>query len=279
MTIVRDSRRLVVLTGAGCSTASGIPDYRSPNGSYSRGHKPIQHAEFVGSADARRRYWTRSFVGWNYFSRAAPNVAHKALAELEARGFIDHLITQNVDGLHCAAGHERVLDLHGRIDSVVCLQCGDLTPRAALQERLHAANARWAAQIAPRLKAVELRADGDSEIEAPDDFAVPSCMACTDGMLKPAVTFFGGSLDAWRAQAAADAIDAADALLVVGSSLQTFSAFRLARAAARAAAPVAILNNGPTRADDLASLRVAADACEVLPALLSELSKATMAPS
>lgn len=259
------SRRLLVITGAGFSTHSGIPDYRSPNGSYSRGHTPIQHNAFMRDPAARRRYWTRSFVGWQYFSRAQPNAAHRALAELEAHGLVQETVTQNVDGLHSAAGMVNVLDLHGRIDAVECTECGVTSPRARLQERLREANAEWAASL-PQLKPTELRADGDSEIRETDAFVVPSCELC-DGILKPAVTFFGGNVPANKVQAAAQAVANADSLLVAGSSLQVFSAFRLVRAAAAAALPIAIINNGPTRADDLATQLLPCDVCDVLPAL------------
>ena len=268
---VANSQRLLVVTGAGISTASGIPDYRSPNGSYSRGHKPIQHAEFVNSEKMRRRYWTRSFVGWRYFSRAEPNVAHLALAELEARGRVYSLVTQNVDGLHSAAGHQDVLDLHGRIDAVECLSCGHEMPRADWQRELASANAKWVDSI-PEILPGELRADGDSEIAESDDFVVPHCPKCGHGTIKPSVVFFGGSVPPSSVQAAADAVNAADALLVVGSSLQVFSAFRIARTASQRGIPIAILNNGPTRADDLDGVwRVEADACEALPRLAAEL--------
>lgn len=261
-------KRLLVITGAGISTHSGIPDYRSPNGSYSRGHKPIQHHEFVKSEAMRRRYWARSYVGFQYFSLARPNAAHRALAELEAHGRVHGLVTQNVDGLHIQAGQQRVLDLHGRIDLVDCLDCGAQTTRASLQDRLREHNEEWVASLKPMLP-TELRADGDLELtqEQTERFDVPSCDKC-GGVLKPSVTFFGGSVPQASVQAAADEVAAADALLVVGSSLQVYSAFRLAKYAAEAGKPIAILNNGPTRADELATLRVACDAAEVLPALV-----------
>ena len=273
---IAGAERLLVVTGAGISTASGIPDYRSPHGSYSRGHKPIQHAEFCNSPSARQRYWTRSFVGWRYFSRAAPNVAHLALADLEARGFARAgLVTQNVDGLHSAAGHQDVLDLHGRIDAVECLGCGAQSARAAWQARLAEWNPAWAAAVAANMPLPnEMRADGDSEVAEEDTraFVVPSCTSCGEGIVKPAVTFFGGSVPPERVTAAADAVEAADAVLVVGSSLQVFSAFRIARAASRRGLPIAILNNGPTRADDLPGVwRVEADACEALPLAVEQV--------
>ena len=274
--LVTASNNLLVVTGAGISTASGIPDYRSPQGSYSRGHKPIQHMEFVKSEVKRRRYWARSFVGWQYFSRARPNAAHLALAELEACGMLGAgVVTQNVDGLHSQAGQANVIDLHGRIDAVHCLTCGEETTRLALQERLADANSDWAAAMAPRLKPVEMRADGDSELSEDEcaAFRVPSCSSC-GGILMPAVTFFGGTVPEEKVQAAANAVAAADALLVVGSSLQVLSAFRLARAAAERELPIVLLNNGPTRADEFVppEMRMACDAVEMLPELLRRVS-------
>lgn len=269
---ISQARRLLVVTGAGMSTGSGIPDYRSPNGSYSRGHKPMQHKEFVSSEANRRRYWTRSFVGWRYFSQAEPNAAHFALADLEANGFLQGgLITQNVDGLHSKAGNRSVLDLHGRIDAVECIKCGDVTPRDRLQHRLRACNEEWAAGLETLLPS-EFRADGDSEIEETENFVVPSCERCGIGILKPAVTFFGGTVPVVTVDAAARAVREADSLLVLGSSMQVFSAFRIARAAAQAGKPIAILNSGPTRADEFAHVRIAADVCEELPRVVEALS-------
>jgi NAD-dependent deacetylase sirtuin 4 len=269
---ILEARHLVVLSGAGISTHSGIPDYRSPGGSYSKGHVPIKHAEFVGSDVARRRYWARSFVGWQYFSRAEPNAAHHALAELEQMGRLRAVVTQNVDGLHTAAGQRSVLDLHGRIDRVVCLQCGATSARAALQSRLASANVAWARQREAATPS-ELRADGDAELSEAEveHFAVPACEGCGDGVLKPDVTFFGGAIPPSITQQAAETVAAADALLVVGSSLEVFSAFRLARAAAAACAPLLLLTNGPTRADELATLRMRCDAAEVLPVIADAL--------
>tara|TARA_B110001452_G_scaffold179841_1_gene150972 strand:+ start:952 stop:1971 length:1020 start_codon:yes stop_codon:yes gene_type:complete len=274
----RTASRLLCISGAGISTHSGIPDYRSPSGSYSRGHKPMQHMEFIKSAKNRQRYWARSFVGWQYFSRAQPNAAHKALVELEAAGWLQGgIVTQNVDGLHSAAGSQRCIDLHGRIDAVHCQSCGHLSPRAELQARLEEANHVWAHDRSlanPKASTpTELRADGDLELSDADvqDFEVPSCLRCGDGVLKPHVTFFGGSVPAESVEAAADAVADADAVLVVGSSLQVFSAFRLVRAASQASLPIAILNVGPTRADDLSTLRIAADAADVLPRLARTL--------
>eukprot|EP00929_Paragymnodinium_shiwhaense_P116135 TRINITY_DN85419_c0_g1_i1.p2 TRINITY_DN85419_c0_g1~~TRINITY_DN85419_c0_g1_i1.p2 ORF type:complete len:308 (-),score=63.92 TRINITY_DN85419_c0_g1_i1:339-1262(-) len=269
---VKTARRLLCITGAGLSTHSGLPDYRSPRGSYSRGHVPIKHAEFVREANKRRRYWARSFVGWEFFSRAVPNPAHEALASLEAHGYLKGgCITQNVDDLHRAAGQRDLVHLHGRIDQVECLQCGASSPRAALQERLKEANTEWLEErgLADGLPA-DMRADGDVGLDDGLDvgFAYPSCDKCGDGMLKPAVVFFGGAVPPEVSDRAASMASDADACLIVGSSVQTYSAFRLVRAVAEAGRPVVILNIGPTRADDLSTLRIESDAADVLPAVV-----------
>jgi NAD-dependent SIR2 family protein deacetylase len=253
------SRRLVVLTGAGCSTESGIPDYRSPGGAWSR-HKPITFSAFVRSAETRRFYWARSFRGWPRFERARPNAAHHALAEMESRGKVHQLITQNVDDLHQEAGSRAVVQLHGRNRLVVCLECGAETPRAEMQERLADLNEDWLA-LAPweRLDADEadFAPDGDAEVAESivGGFRVPECRRC-DGPLKPAVVFFGESVPAEKVRHAMQRLDEADALLVVGSSLTVWSGYRFARRAAERGVPIAIVNVGPTRADDLASLKI-----------------------
>src|SRR5690348_7147769 len=223
---IRQAARLVVLTGAGCSTESGIPDYRSPGGLWNK-HKPVYYADFVRSAQARQRYWARSMAGWRSFHRALPNGAHTALAALEARGHLHFLITQNVDRLHLDAGSRRVLELHGHNDSVICLSCGALISREAMQAALQDLNPTLAAQ------ALAIAPDGDSEIDTLlfAGFRVPNCAGC-GGLLKPHVIFFGESVPAaWVAQATAE-VDAADALLVVGSSLTVWSGYRFARQAA-----------------------------------------------
>jgi len=236
-------RRLLVITGAGVSTASGIPDYRGPKGSYRLGHKPMSHQEFTGEARHRQRYWARSMVGFKKFDDVAPNRAHAALALLEQHGKLEALITQNVDGLHQRAGHSKVVDLHGRVDVVKCLSCGarDL-PRAQVQEELEAKNSGWmAAHLLRRSRAsqqqqeekdegTQQRADGDAEL-GPDahyaSFQVPLCPSCGSGLLKPDVVFFGDNVPKATVQQCADHVDAADAVLVVGSSLEVYSAYRL----------------------------------------------------
>ena len=243
-------RRIFVLTGAGCSTNSGIPDYRDADGQWKRA-QPMTFQVFMGGAAARQRYWARSLIGWRRFARVRPNRAHEALARLEAQGRSEFLLTQNVDRLHQAAGSSRVVDLHGRLDQVRCTGCGETTPREAMQERMSRLNPGWAereAAVAP---------DGDADLEAADfaDFAVPPCPAC-GGVLKPDVVFFGECVPRERVDAARQALDVADAVLVVGSSLMVYSGFRFVQAAARAGKPVAAVNLGRTRADDLLALKV-----------------------
>jgi NAD-dependent SIR2 family protein deacetylase len=264
------SKRLVVLTGAGCSTESGIPDYRSPGGAWSR-HKPIYYSAFVRSAEVRRFYWARSFRGWPRFERARPNAAHYALAELESLGRVHQLITQNVDDLHQEAGSRAVVQLHGRNRIVVCLDCRAETPRAEMQERLAELNAQWLASVTwEHLQGDEadFAPDGDAEVaeRLVGGFRVPECRRC-DGPLKPAVVFFGESVPPEKVTYAMQRVDEADALLVVGSSLTVWSGFRFVKRAAERGAPIAIVNIGPTRADDLATLKIEGKCGEVLTAL------------
>jgi len=264
---ISQSKRLVVLTGAGCSTESGIPDYRSPGGAWTR-HKPIYFSAFVRSAEVRRFYWARSYRGWPRFERARPNAAHHALAELEARGRVHQLITQNVDDLHQEAGSRAVVQLHGRNRVVVCLDCGGEFPRAQMQERLRECNARWIeAARWDHLHADEadFAPDGDAEVarEVIGGFEVPECHRC-GGVLKPAVVFFGESVPRHKVDYAMSRVDEADALLVVGSSLTVWSGFRFAKRAHDRGVPIAIVNIGATRADDLATLKIEAECGEVL---------------
>jgi len=242
--------RLFVLTGAGCSTDSGIPDYRDSAGEWKR-RPPIRYQEFVGNEYARKRYWARSLAGFRRMRLARPNDAHHALATLERRGRIAQLVTQNVDGLHHAAGSENVIDLHGRIDTVRCLGCGERASRDELQRELERRNPSFAA-----LDAVEAP-DGDADLEgvAFETFDVPSCHAC-GGLLKPDVVFFGENVPAERVQRAMAPIASSDAMLVVGSSLMIYSGFRFVTAAADAGKPIAAINLGRTRADDLLALKV-----------------------
>jgi NAD-dependent deacetylase sirtuin 4 len=262
------SRRLLVLTGAGISTESGLADYRSPNGAYSRGHKPMTHQEFVSGPQAQRRYWLRSMSGWTQFAeRSRPNAAHAALAAMQRAGRLSGgLITQNVDRLHQAAGATDVLELHGTTHRVHCLQCGADSCRRELQTQLQSLNP-GVLSAAPGGQ----RPDGDAEVApgAHEAFALPQCASCGGGPLKPAVVFFGASLEPDVAARSLALAAEADAVLVIGSSLSTRSALRLAEAAAKRGAPVALLNVGPSRADALAALRIEARAAEALPRALA----------
>jgi NAD-dependent SIR2 family protein deacetylase len=250
-------RRLLVLTGAGCSTASGIPEYRGADGSWKH-RRPMPFAEFVGSAAARRRYWAGSLRGWPRVRDARPNAAHFALRRLEAAGRVGRLVTQNVDGLHQRAGSRTAMDLHGRLDRVECLDCGATTPRDDVQALLE----RWNPGLAPA--DVSARPDGDAGVG--DDlagFRVPDCREC-GGLLKPAVVFFGENVPRPRAEEALAALARADALLVVGSSLMVYSGFRFVLAAERLGLPMAAVNRGRTRADEKLNLKVEADCASVL---------------
>lgn len=256
---------VTALSGAGVSTASGIPDYRDRDGN--RKHaEPIQFSNFINSGDARKRYWARSYLGWQRFSRARPNGAHEALARLESGGTIDTLITQNVDGLHTAAGSRRVVNLHGELSRVRCLSCNATSCRDEYQQRLKAHNPDWHAEV------YRYQPDGDAELAAGShgEFRVPDCGGC-GGLVKPNVVMFGESVPKIRVREAMDSIARTNALLVVGSSLMVFSGFRFAREACAQQKPVAIVNRGRTRADGFAALKVDHDCASVLSAALDKL--------
>ncbi|WP_455382104.1 NAD-dependent protein deacetylase [Salinispira pacifica] len=258
-------RSTAVLSGAGMSTESGIPDYRGPDGPR-RKAPPIQYRDFVVSATTRTRYWARSAIGWQHFSRALPNAAHYALARLESAGLVSGVITQNVDRLHQAAGSDRVVELHGAIAEVVCLDCGTIEPRSSLQRRIIAMNPGWetaAAAVAP---------DGDADLpeELVDGFRTPVCLNCA-GRLKPNVVLFGENVPKGRVDTAFEMVDRADALLVAGSSLTVYSGFRFVDRAAKRGIPVAIVNIGATRGDPLAAARMSARLGAVLPRIAGEL--------
>ncbi|CAD6270356.1 unnamed protein product [Miscanthus lutarioriparius] len=272
------SKRLMVVTGAGMSTESGIPDYRSPNGAYSAGFKPLTHQEFVRSIQARRRYWARSYAGWRRFRRAQPNAAHYALASLERIGRVHSMVTQNVDRLHHRAG-SNPLELHGSVYDVICLECGTSISRESFQEEVKNLNPEWAQAIdslevgqpgSDKSFGMQQRPDGDVEIDEKfweQDFEIPSCHQC-GGVLKPDVVMFGDNVPQERAESAKEAARACDALLVVGSALMTMSAFRLARLAHEANAPIAAVTIGETRADSILSLKINARCGEILPRIL-----------
>ena len=266
--------RLAVVTGAGCSTDSGIGDYRDSEGRWKHS-QPVQYADFMASLSVRRRYWARSLLGWPQFAAAKPNDAHRALVALEQTGHCLGLITQNVDGLHQDAGHQQVLDLHGRLDRVSCQACGVEIKRALLQEQLMALNGALIAELKEQLEreatGESAAPDGDANLSViNNEFVVPECSSCR-GILKPKVVFYGQSVPKPWVEQAYGWVDQADALLVVGSSLLVFSSFRFARAAAASDTPIAILNRGVTRADDLATLKVDAACGETLRALVADL--------
>ncbi|MFF2149567.1 NAD-dependent protein deacetylase [Kitasatospora sp. NPDC058190] len=243
-------RGVVVLSGAGLSTESGIPDYRGETGSRRRG-SPMTYQEFTGGAAARRRYWARSHVGWRTIARAEPNAGHRAVEQLRRSGHVAAVITQNVDSLHRAAGTRAAVELHGGLHRVVCLECRRTSPREELDGRLEALNAGF------RAGSARVNPDGDAELpqELVDGFQVAPCTAC-GGVLKPDVVFFGEAVPKPRVQRCFELVDAAQALVVLGSSLTVMSGLRFVRHAARAGTPVAIVNQGATRGDDLAVARV-----------------------
>src|SRR5690606_10034070 len=242
---------LFVLTGAGCSTESGIPDYRDADGAWKR-QQPIMLQPFVENPLARKRYWARGLVGWRHFGAATPNAAHHALARLERRGAIELLVTQNVDGLHRVAGSRALIELHGRADRIRCLSCGLQIARADFHRELARRNPSWAALDARNAP------DGDADLEGLDfaSFDVPACGSC-GGILKTDVVFFGESVPRERVAASMAALERANGMLIVGSSLMVYSGYRFALAAARLGKPIAAVNLGRTRADPLLTLKVA----------------------
>lgn len=261
--------RVLVLEGAGMSTGSGIPDYRGPNGSLTR-HTPMTYQEFTGSAEARRRYWGRSHVGWEHFRRARPNDAHRAVAALERAGLVSGTITQNVDGLDLAAGTREVVELHGNLDRVVCLNCAEVTARAELAVRLAEANPGFGARV-EELHALNPDGDADLSDAQLEGFVTVACRRCGEDALKADVVFFGETVPKDRVARSFELLDAARVLLVLGSSLAVMSGYRFVLHAAKNAQPVAVVTAGPTRGDEKATLKVDAALQEVLPELLDRL--------
>ncbi len=249
---------VVAITGAGISTESGIPDYRGPTGR-ARNATPMSYQEFISSAASRQRYWARSFAGWAVMGQSLPNDGHRALSRLQAGGHVAGVITQNVDQLHLRAGSRPLVELHGSLARVICLDCGDLTARSALQERLRAANAGLSERdLAIGDDAGEVKPDGDLDVveTAVRSFTTVDCLACGGSRLKPDVVFFGESVPADRVALCRRWIEAAPGVLVLGSSLAVMSAYRFVRQAAREGRPVVIVNQGPTRGDGEAQLRI-----------------------
>ncbi len=258
---------VVVLSGAGLSTESGIPDYRGPTGAARRG-SPMTFQTFTGDPAARRRYWARSHVGWRTIGAARPNAGHRAVAALQGRGALAGVITQNVDGLHQAAGARDVVELHGNLARVVCLDCGEHTGRAELDARLTAANEGFAAAV------LAVNPDGDVDLDDAvlDGFTTVGCRRCA-GVLKPDVVFFGESVPAARVQRCFALVESARAVLVLGSSLTVMSGRRFVLRAAKCGVPVAIVNQGATRGDPYAALTVDAPLGDVLPELVRRLDE------
>lgn len=250
--------QVLLLTGAGCSVNSGIPEYRDDQGRWKHS-RPVQYADFLRDERVRRRYWARSYAGWPRIAAARPNGAHDALARLQASGHIGGVVTQNVDNLHQRAGSRDVIDLHGNLERVRCLSCEQSHPRAELQETLEALNPGWHAVISA------FGPDGDAAIEAAatEDFRIVACRAC-GGVLKPDVVFFGEAVPAVRVRRARERLAASSALLVVGSSLMVWSGFRFARMAVETGKPVFIVNRGTTRADDIATVKLVGDCAAIL---------------
>ncbi len=253
---------IVVLSGAGISTESGIPDYRGETGR-ARPASPMTYQTFIGSEQARRRYWARSHLGWRHIAGAEPNAGHAAVTQLQQRGLVSGVVTQNVDGLHTAAGTSDVVELHGALGRVVCLCCGDLSSRAALRDRLTEANPGFTSESLP------LKPDGDVDLDDVSGFVVVGCVVC-GGVLKPDVVFFGETVPRDRVQLSVGLVDAARCLLVLGSSLAVMSGYRFVLHAVRRGTPVAIVNQGPTRGDAQATVKVEAPLGEVLPRLAAQ---------
>ena len=259
---------VTVLSGAGLSTESGIPDYRGPSGQARRAGQPMTYQAFTGSELARQRYWARSHLGWRHVPGALPNAGHRGVAALDRAGLLAGIITQNVDGLHQAAGARAVTELHGSLHRVVCLSCWQRSSREALDARLRAANPGWTAAAAGREPAVN--PDGDVALDDTSGFTVAGCLSC-GGVLKPDVVFFGENVPRPRVDACFSLVSASSALMVLGSSLTVMSGFRYVRHAASLGIPVVIVNQGATRGDPLAAATLDAPLGTTLTALVSEL--------
>jgi NAD-dependent SIR2 family protein deacetylase len=259
---------VTVLSGAGLSTESGIPDYRGPSGQARRAGQPMTYQAFTGSAAARQRYWARSHLGWRHITGAAPNSGHRSVAALERAGLVDAVITQNVDGLHQAAGAAAVTELHGSLHRVVCLGCWRRSAREELDARLRAANPGWAGATDAAEPAVN--PDGDVALEETSGFLVADCVSC-GGVLKPDVVFFGEHVPRPRVSACFDLVSASAGLVVLGSSLTVLSGLRYVRHAASLGIPVVIVNQGATRGDALATVTLDAPLGPTLTAAVREL--------
>ena len=266
---IRANPKLLIISGAGCSQDSGIPTYRDKQGNWLR-NDPIQHKDYLSDPFMRQRYWTRSYYGWQQIAQAKPNRAHQSLATLQQHGFGTRLVTQNVDGLHQLAGHKGVIDLHGRLSEVVCLDCSEITDRNKHQQRLDEEN--------PSLNKLrsqpELRPDGDAEVDnsIASTLNLPRCLNC-DGVLKPNVVFYGGSVDRGLVQKIYQMTQAADAILIVGSSLMVFSSFRFVKRARELQKPIVVINEGVTRADEFLTMKFEQPCQELLTATTKLLTE------
>lgn len=257
---------MLAITGAGISTDSGIPDYRGPQATP---RSPMTYQQFVSDPAFRRHYWARNHVGWQHMGATTPNEGHRALAHLEARGVVTGIITQNVDRLHQAAGSRRVIDLHGHYNEVVCLDCGRITSRARLDERLTALNPGFTESIGD-IADIEIAPDADAVISQTAHFRVAPCESC-GGILKPNIVYFGENVPAERTARAKAMVAEADAVLAAGTSLAVQSGLRLVKQAAREGKSIVIINRGQTRGDDLASLRLNAGTTQALTYLAGAL--------
>ena len=269
---------VAVLSGAGLSTESGIPDYRGPSGQARRAGQPMTYQAFTGSAEARQRYWARSHLGWRHITGATPNPGHRAVATLERAGLVGGIITQNVDGLHQAAGASSVTELHGSLHRVVCLSCWERSPREELDARLQAANPSWARGFSPAGAgasgaAPAVNPDGDVALEETSGFVVVDCVSC-GGVLKPDVVFFGENVPRPRVTSCFEVVSGSSALVVLGSSLTVMSGLRYVRHAASVGVPVVIVNQGATRGDSLAVATLDAPLGATLTAVTRELGLA-----
>lgn len=269
------SNRTLVISGAGVSTESGIPDYRSPQGSYSKGHKPVTHQEFIFSEAVRKRYWARSVLGIKYFAHREPNRVHKSLTKLQQMNFVSNIITQNVDRLHQKSGSVNVLELHGHAGGVKCLNCSKEYSRIKYTNDLEASNATFVHFVRSLYKDIDQRADGDAAIDEKvvdfSQFKVEPCPNC-GGTLMPTIVFFGGSIDEKVKLQAADLVTTSEQVIILGSTVQTYSAFRLLRLAQEQQKEIGIINLGETRADSIASWKVTCSIGDILEQTLLQLS-------
>lgn len=260
---ISNADQLTVLTGAGCSLPSGIPTYRDTQGTWQR-NAPIYHKDFLSKHESRQRYWARSMAGWPNIAKAKPNDLHRFLTILERQGKIKALVTQNIDALHQRAGHKKVIDLHGRLDQVVCLACGVKSSRYDLQHRLEILNPKMP-------KVIKLAPDGDADIYTDvSKFNVPKCLEC-GGILKPNVIFFGDTVNKDIVQKIYQDLAKTDGLLIIGSSLKIYSGFRFCKHAAQIKKPIVCINPGETRGDELYTLKVKLDCIKVVRELLPTL--------